>query len=189
MTRTVLGEKFFLDRADIVAPKLLGKVLVRKTKAGTVKMAITETEAYLGEKDLASHARFGKTGRNAVMFGRGGHWYVYLVYGIHWLLNIVTEKEGKPSAVLIRNGILLGKKSKPIKGPGKVTQTLNVKGTLSGKPSAEKSGLWIEDWGIRAGKVISKKRVGIDYAGAWAGKSLRFFASQSFVKRPGKLYN
>lgn len=174
MRKSILSKKFFLDNADTIAPKLLGKVLIRKIGSQTLYLIIIETEAYLGSYDLASHARFGKTKRNYAMFEDGGRWYVYFVYGMHWLLNIVTGKAGSPSAVLIRGGIFLSKNSRRIDGPGKITKILKINGSLTGKLNLKKSGLWIEDWGIKIGKIKKYPRIGVGYSGKWAKKPLRF---------------
>src|SRR3989344_1000157 len=88
--------------AQTVAHSLLGKYLVRRVNGKTKAYKITETEAYVGPHDKASHAHRGKTKRNEVMFGPPGHWYVYFTYGMHYMLNIVTGRDGYPSAVLIR---------------------------------------------------------------------------------------
>ena len=154
----------------------MGKIIVRKSGKKKVEMVIIETEAYLGQKDMASHARFGKTKRNYVMFGDGGVWYVYFVYGMHWLLNVVTGKKENPSAVLIREGIVLDKKSKKLNGPARITKFLKIGGKFSGKSSSRKTGLWIEDRGIWVKKSQIKKlpRVGVAYAGKWANKKLRY---------------
>jgi DNA-3-methyladenine glycosylase len=142
-------------------------------------MMITETEAYLGERDMASHARFGKTKRNHIMFESGGVWYVYFIYGMHWLLNVVTGDKGSPSAVLIREGIILGKNPKKLNGPARITNVLKIGVKISGKPSDKKTGLWLEDGGIKVKKLDIKKlpRVGVNYAGKWAHKRLRFKVS------------
>lgn len=179
--RRVLNKKFFYNSPQDVALNLLGKVLVRKIGKKFLYLIITETEAYLSEKDLASHARFGKTERNAVMFENGGVWYVYLVYGMHWLLNVVTQKRLIPSAVLIRNGILVNQ-SKEIKGPGKITKALKINGSFWGKEISKKSNLWIEDWAINFKEIKKLPRIGVEYAGKWAKKPLRFSANiDSFV--------
>jgi DNA-3-methyladenine glycosylase len=185
MRSKIIGKKFFLKNAKFVAPRLLGKVIIRKLGRKTIEMIITETEAYLGEKDLASHARFGKTNRNYVMFESGGVWYVYLVYGIHWLLNIVTGRKDTPSGVLIRGGIVLGKNQEKLKGPGRITNILKIGGKFSGKPSNKKTGLWLEDRGIKAKTLDIRKlsRVGVNYAGKWAHKRLRFVASSLLAEK------
>ncbi len=176
MKQKIIKNNFFKNNPEFVAKNLLGKVIVRKIKNREIKILILETEAYLGENDLASHAHFGKTERNKAMFEDGGIWYVYLVYGIHWLLNIVTEKQDKPSAVLIRRGLSLNKTKKILNGPAIVARTLKIDGKFYGKKSLRESGLWIEDWGIDLKKIKIRKltRVGVDYAGRWADKKLRF---------------
>ena len=97
-----LDRKFFERSATEVAPDLLGKTLIRKIGNKTISGKIVETEAYVGEDDLACHARFGKTERNKVMYSRGGLIYIYLIYGMYYNFNIVTAKEHVPEAVLIR---------------------------------------------------------------------------------------
>ena len=185
LKNTVLNKKIFLKDAKSVAMKLLGKIIVRKIGNKKIRVMITETEAYLGENDMASHARFGMTKRNSAMFERGGVWYVYLVYGMHWLLNIVTGIKGKPSAVLIRKGVLLGKDTQVIKGPALVAGYLKVNGKFSEKPSDKKTGLWIEDWRIVIPSSDIKKlsRIGVDYAGKWAHRKLRFVIPDSLPKK------
>ncbi len=142
---------------------------------------IIETEAYLGEKDLASHARFGRTKRNAVMFGEGGCWYVYFVYGMHWLLNAVTENKNYPSAVLVRSGVLLGKNRRIINGPARITKILKINGRITGKPISKKSGLWIEDWGVKISRIKKSPRIGVEYAGVWSKKLLRFTLQERVI--------
>ncbi len=102
MDHTVLDEAFFARPALVVARELLGKYLVRQTAGRLVIVQIHETEAYIGPQDLACHAAKGHTPRTSVMFGPAGVWYVYFIYGIHWMLNVVTESEGFPAAVLLR---------------------------------------------------------------------------------------
>ena len=167
-----LTGKFFERPTLIVARELLGKTLVRKIGEQKISVMITETEAYIGEKDLASHARFGKTKRNAVMYGPAGVWYPYFIYGMHWMLNVTTEQENKPAAVLLRAGIVVDAEI-PIGGPGKLAKALKVDGTFYGK-SATSGDLYIEDRGIRPKKIIRTPRIGIDYAGAYKDKKWRF---------------
>lgn len=153
-----------------VAPELLGKFLVRRFWEKDTSAMITEIEAYDGPKDKACHANKGLTERNKVMFGPAGFWYVYFVYGRHWMLNIVTGSEGYPSAVLVR-GVY------EVNGPGKVTRFFGIDDSLYGKPSVKSSGLWLEDRGVVVSKSAIKKtpRVGVDYAGpVWSRKNYRF---------------
>ena len=130
---------------------------------------IIETEAYDGFDDLASHAARGRTARNEIMFGKPGHWYVYLIYGMYEMLNVVTGAEGYPSGVLIRG--LEG-----IDGPGKLTRELKVTRSLNTQSVSKESGLWIEDRGmvISPKRIRKTPRIGVAYAGKWAKKPWRF---------------
>ncbi|MFV1958903.1 MAG: DNA-3-methyladenine glycosylase [Planctomycetota bacterium] len=161
----------FLARSAVrVAPALLGKCLVRRRGRRLLVLPIHEVEAYHGPHDRASHASRGPTPRNRPMFGPAGCWYVYLVYGMHWMLNVTTAEEGVPSAVLIRG-------AGGIVGPGRLTRALGLDGTFSGKPATRASGLWLEDRGIRVPRrhVRRTPRIGVTYAGpTWAGRPWRF---------------
>jgi DNA-3-methyladenine glycosylase len=159
----------------VLARALLGKRLVHGAQSGI----IVETEAYLGPEDLASHARFGPTERNRVMFGPGGIAYVYLCYGIHEMFNVVSGREGEPGAVLIRAldpGALLDRAV--ARGPGKVTRALGLSREHNGVDLSADARLY-----IAAGRVVKPEevavgpRVGIDYAGEWAAASLRFWVA------------
>lgn len=162
-------------RTLAVARDLLGKTIIRKIGGKRYSMLITETEAYIGEKDLASHARFGKTARNAVMYGHPGVWYVYLVYGMHWMLNLVTEEHGKPGAVLIRAGI--AENGKKLSGPGLVAKYLKVNKNFYGE-SVYSGALRISNKGIKPKKIKKMPRVGIDYAKEYKHKLWRFVLIQ-----------
>jgi len=166
----VLRRDLFDRPALRVARDLLGKYLVRRLPGGGVQAAmITETEAYDGFRDKASHAHRGRTARNAPMFGAAGQWYVYFVYGMHWMLNAVTGPEGYPAAVLIR-----GVEGSP--GPARLTKRLRIGRRLNGRPISRSSGLWIEDRGVRLrpADVGRGPRIGVAYAGEWARKPFRF---------------
>lgn len=165
----VLPKKFFERSSVVVARDLIGKYLVGKINSKEIALMITEVEAYGGIDDLASHARFGKTKRNEVMFGKAGVFYVYLIYGMYWMLNVICGRQGEPSAVLIR-GI------EGINGPGKVAKKFEVDNFLNKKKANKKSGLWFEDGDIvvRKDAVIVSKRIGVGYAGEWADKPWRF---------------
>lgn len=168
--RIILTSAFFARPAPVVARGLLGMYLVRRTEAGEMAFQITETEAYDGLDDRASHASRGKTARTAVMFGPPGYWYVYLVYGMHEMLNIVTGPDGHPSAVLIR-GV------EGIEGPGRLTKRLGITRTQKTLPATYETGVWIEDRGVRISPRHIQKtpRVGVAYAGEeWAAKPWRF---------------
>ena len=163
----VLPPDFFDRSTNTVARELIGKFLVRKVGSKMVALMITETEAYDGAPDLGSHSARGRTARTEVLFGAPGVWYVYLIYGLHEMLNIVTKRAG--AAVLIR-GV------EGFESPGKLTKNLAIGRDLNKKPAQRKEGLWIEDRGVKVSpKDIEKTpRIGIAYAGEWAHKPWRF---------------
>ena len=170
-----LAGAFFDRPADRVARDLLGQwLVVRGPRGRPERHLVFETEAYLGAHDLACHGAKGMTKRNAVMFGPAGHWYVYLCYGLHWMLNVVTGAEGVPAAVLIRGA---GAHA----GPGRVTKALGIDRRLDGMVAARRSGLWFEASGIDVPRRLVERtpRIGIGYAGAWAEKPLRFVVDPS----------
>jgi len=165
-----LDSAFFDRPADRVARDLLGTLLVVRPPDGSVsRHVVFETEAYLGAHDLACHGSKGMTKRNAVMFGPAGRWYVYLCYGMHWMLNVVTGAEGVPAAVLIRG-------AGEFAGPGRVTRGLGIDKSFDGAPASRPAGLWFEDAGIVVPRrlVARTPRIGVGYAGEWAEKPLRF---------------
>lgn len=165
---TRLNPVFFRRDVLLVAPELLGKLLVRRFGDGRIeKYRITEVEAYRGTEDLACHASKGRTPRTEVMFGEGGTVYVYLIYGQYWLLNLVTGAAEDPSAVLIR-GI------EGFSGPGRVGRELQLDKSFYGENMQNSSRLWVED-GESVNEFRTSKRIGIDYAGKWADKPWRFF--------------
>ncbi len=164
------GRDFFDRPADRVARELLGaRLVVRGADSRLQRHVVFETEAYLGAHDLACHGSKGMTKRNAVMFGPAGHWYVYLCYGIHWMLNIVTGAEGVPAAVLIRG-------AGELVGPGRVTRGLGIDQALNGLAAGRKAGLWLEPSGIEIPRrwIARTPRIGVGYAGVWAEKPLRY---------------
>lgn len=187
LARARLAPEFFADRAATVARKLIGCALVHGERAGI----IVETEAYLGPEDLASHARFGPTQRTSVMFGPGGVSYVYLCYGIHQMFNIVTGRDGEPSAVLIRAvAPAAGLLDHPAigRGPGKVTQALGLDRRHDRRDLAE-GDLFVAA-AVTPPRIARGPRIGVAYAGAWAARPLRFWwrdhpaVSQSAATRP-----
>lgn len=165
-----LSSEFFTRDVLDVAPDLLGKKLVRKFDNGDVKeFLITEVEAYRGKDDLACHASKGRTPRTEIMFHQGGYIYVYLIYGMYWMLNFVTGKKDIPQAVLIR-GI------EGYNGPGKLTKALEIDKPFYGENLLKSKKLWIED-GIENVSYTTTPRIGIDYSGEiWKNKPWRFLA-------------
>lgn len=153
-----------------IARWLLGKQLVAATGTGAVSSRINEVEAYDGPEDLACHASKGRTARTQVMFAPGGVWYVYLVYGMYEMLNVVTGPADYPAAVLIRG-------TEDASGPGRLTRSLNIDRRFNGLSVTRASGLWIEDDGFEppCNQVGATPRIGIDYAGEpWISKPWRF---------------
>lgn len=174
-----LPQKYYDAPALDVARNLIGKVLVRRTEAGCLAGIIVETEAYCGPHDLASHASRGHTPRTAVMFGPPGHWYVYIIYGMYYCLNIVTEREGFPSAVLLRavRGVEGLEPHVKTDGPGKLCRAFGIdKSYNTSAAYSDHSGLWIEDRGvvIDPGSILETPRINVDYAGEYVDKPWRF---------------
>ena len=150
-----LTQPFYNQSADHLAPLLLGKLLCRRIGDDIIRLPITETEAYVGEKDTACHAHKGRTKRTDVMYNAGGVSYVYLCYGIHHLLNVVTGQVDEPEAVLIRS-------VQGITGPGRLTKALQIDMSLNRVDLTHSDELWLED-GVQL-PYITTPRIGIDYA-------------------------
>ncbi|MFA4941048.1 MAG: DNA-3-methyladenine glycosylase [Patescibacteria group bacterium] len=166
--------KDFYDRKTLqIAQDLLGCFLVRKTNGKIKKLKIVETEAYNGPEDLASHASRGRTERNKVMFGKPGVIYVYFTYGMHHMLNIVTEKKEYPAAVLIRAVEFDG-----ANGPARLTKILKIDKCFNGLPVyTKKYGLWVENRKeeLKSSQVKKTTRIGVEYAGKYKDKNWRFY--------------
>ncbi len=180
-----LTQKFYERNTIKVAQGLLGKFLIRQMGQQKIIALITETEAYHGPNDLASHASRGRTQRTEVMFGLAGYAYIYLIYGMYYCFNIVTEKKDFPAAVLIR-GIKIIKNNKLIKlieinGPGKVCRQLKIDKELNKENLLKSKKLFIiEDKKLlkkiypQSFKIKRGKRIGVDYAGKYRNKPWRF---------------
>lgn len=155
-----------------VARALLGTFVV--VRAGAAM--ITEVEAYKGPRDLACHARLGRrTRRTEPLYGPGGTVYVYLVYGLHWLLNFSTAGREKPEAVLVRAVLL---EDEPLVGPGRVTRRLAIDGRFDGRDATTSRAIRVEDRGVRVPPRFVRRgpRIGVDYAGAyWAARPWRLW--------------
>jgi len=175
----ILTPDFFNRPTLEICPELLGKFLVRKKRGQVLCGLVTEVEAYVGMEDKACHAAKGKTERNKVMFEEAGLWYVYLVYGMYWMLNIVTESKDFPAAILIR---AIKTDQAHLKGPGKLTKTLFIDKRFNGRRAQLETGLWFEDRGVRVSpkQIKQGKRIGIGYAGRWQHKPWRFFLDRAF---------
>lgn len=190
-----LGRDFFSEDTVSVAKNLVGKELVRETECGILTARITETEAYHGPEDKASHAFGNKlTARTRVMFEAPGSVYVYLIYGMYHCLNFVTGKKGFPAAVLIRSvkplqGISFMKKFRNRKlknlrdmanGPSKLCMAMNINRDLNGLDSIMSNEVYIKE-GSRSEnfEIAAKPRINIDYAKEYALKPWRFFEKGS----------
>jgi len=176
----------FYDRDTIeVAHELLGKHLVHRV-AGVERVGrIVEVEAYLGPHDLAAHSARGLTNRTRVMFGPPGHAYVYLIYGMHWCMNVVTQPEGVASAVLLRALEPVRNVELRTQGPGLLCKAMGIDGRLQGEDLLGDS-LHIDAPGDEpAIRIVKRPRIGVDYAGHWARRLLRFYIrGNPFVSRP-----
>jgi len=160
-----------------VARALLGKVLVHGGRAGR----IVETEAYVGEHDLACHASRGKTARTRILWGPPGRAYVYFIYGMHWCFNAVTGPEGRPSAVLVRGLEPVEGFEGPVRldGPARLCRGLGITGAENGADLVT-SGLRILDAPAIPGRKVERgPRIGVDYAKEWAERPLRFWVRDS----------
>ncbi len=168
-----LSTDFYCRDVLEVAPDLLGKILVRCLPDGSsIRAYITEVEAYRGTDDLGCHASKGKTKRNKVMFDHGGLVYVYLIYGMYWMFNVVTSVYGDPQAVLVR-GVTSAN------GPGKLTRLFQIDGSFYGENLEASSRIWIEDNGLKP-SYTTTPRIGIDYAGPyWSMVPWRFLVAAS----------
>ena len=162
-----LHPDFFKRDAVTVARELLGKTIVRRFEDGEEKrFVIVETEAYLGEEDLACHASKGRTPRTEVMYHGGNKIYVYLIYGMYWMLNFVTGDEGHPQAVLI-----IGVDD--VIGSGRVGRLLRLDKSFYGEELYTSDRLWVEDSPMIE-SYKTAQRVGVDYAKEWKDKEWRF---------------
>lgn len=157
MENIILDENFFHRDVLDVAPDLVGKLIVRTFEDGSeISLRITEAEAYRGEEDTACHASKGKTERTKILYGKAGTIYVYLCYGMHWLMNAVTGEEGQPQAVLFRA-------CEVYNGPAKLTKKLGIDKSFIGESFCGNPRIRIEDDGYRP-ELTVLPRVGIDYA-------------------------
>ncbi|WP_201589630.1 DNA-3-methyladenine glycosylase [Psychrobacter sp. Pi2-51] len=196
---TVLDPSWFTRPTCVVAADLIGKVLCRKLTDtdGTVKvlrMRISETEAYIGKDDPACHSHAGsRTARTEIMYAQGGVFYVYLTYGVHHMLNLVSGGEESPESVLIRAGFLTDDSDRlmeeqllstnkqlthptQLAGPGKLTKRLQIDRALNGKSISAESAVWLEDDGCQP-PISLRPRIGIDYAGDAKDWLLRYIWS------------
>ena len=190
----ILKQNFYRQDALTVAKELIGKRLVRKIGDEIIKSKIVETEAYMGPEDKASHAYGNKrTKRTETMFAEGGITYIYLIYGMYYCLNVVTERKGKPEAVLIRaveplSGMKTIENNRDIKskkredltnGPGKLCQALEIDDFLNGNDLTTNKELYIEEEKDENIEISKGKRINIDYAKEYKDKLWRFYLKGS----------
>ncbi len=168
----ILTEEFFHRDALIVAPELVGKIIVRILDDGTeIRERIAEVEVYRGEEDKACHASKGRTKRTEILYGESGFIYVYLCYGIHWLMNVITGEKEQPQGILIRCGDVHD-------GPAKLTKYLQIDGSFNGEKICGNNRIRIEDDGFKP-EIRTASRVGINYAGDyWRNIKWRYIAEK-----------
>ena len=188
MTGPVLEKlpRTFYDRDTVtVARDLLGKYLVRSEGGPPRVGRIVEVEAYIGPDDLASHSSKGMTERNRVMFGPPGHAYVYLVYGLHCCMNVVTERNGHASAVLLRAVEPVSNIEGPTNGPGRLCRAMGIDRRLNAHDLTGDDFFIARPPSPAPVAVVRRPRIGVDYAGRWARRLLRFYIrGNPFVSKP-----
>jgi DNA-3-methyladenine glycosylase len=179
-----LPRRFYDHDTQIVAPELLGKLLVHRTAAGERIGKIVEVEAYLGEHDLAAHSSKGITKRTKIMFGPPGHAYVYLIYGMHHCMNVVTEKAGQGAAVLLRAVEPVQNLAGKSNGPGLLCRAMDIDRRLNGHDLLGDAFFIAAPETPAEFAVVKRPRIGVDYARHWAKRLLRFYIKDNpFVSR------
>jgi DNA-3-methyladenine glycosylase len=177
-----LDREFFKQPAIKLAPALVGKILVRRVADQEFRARITETEAYIGEHDLACHASKGRTSRTEVMFGPAGHAYVYFIYGMYDMLNIVAADIGDAQAVLIRAAEPLNFDA-DLRGPGKLARAMHITRRDNGVDLTGDAMFLLAD-AAYVPRIVRSKRIGVDYARHWKDRLLRFHDAKSkFVSK------
>lgn len=176
----------FYDRDPVeVARELLGKHLVLRVDGMERVGRIVETEAYLGPHDLAAHSARGRTARTEVMFGPPGHAYVYLIYGMHNCMNVVTQAEGLASAVLLRALEPVRNLDPHTRGPGLLCKAMGIDRSLTGHDLLSADFHITEPEAAERIVIVRRPRIGVDYAGHWAKRLLRFYIrGNTWISRP-----
>lgn len=169
-----LPRDFFARDARLVALELLGKTLVLDDERGLRQAVIVETEAYLGPQDQAAHSRRGITPRTRVMFGQAGHAYVYLIYGMHHCLNLVSGVEGDGTAVLLRAASMPAPSVASLSGPGRLCRGLDIDRNYNGADACTPTLHLLDAPALPLEQVRIGPRVGVGYAGDWANAPLRY---------------
>ena len=185
MKRSKLHRSFYARDAIALAPDLIGKILVHRMHDQALRARIVETEAYVGAHDLACHASKGRTNRTEVMFGPGGHAYVYFIYGMYDMFNIVASRVGDAQAVLVRAAEALDGWEADLSGPGKLCREMRITRRLNGIDLTGDELFLVDPREKRPPRVVKSKRVGVDYAKDWTHALLRFSdANSTAVSKP-----
>jgi DNA-3-methyladenine glycosylase len=180
-----LTRAFYDRNTVVVAKELLGKHLVHVSSGVERVGTIVEVEAYLGPHDLAAHSARGLSERTKVMFGPPGHAYVYMIYGMHFCMNVVTEREGHASAVLIRALEPVKNVHGRTQGPGLLCRSMHIDRRLNSHDLVSDDFYIAATRGAAAHTLVSRPRIGVDYAGRWARRLLRFYIKGNpFVSKP-----
>lgn len=180
-----LLREFYNRDTTIVAQELLGKYLIHKTDSLEQVGKIVEVEAYLGPHDLAAHSARGFTNRTKVMFGPPGYAYVYMIYGMYYCMNVVTEQEGHAAAVLLRAVEPIKNVIARTQGPGLLCKAMQINKQLNSHDLTSSNFYIATPPKLDAFITIKKPRVGVDYAGSWAKELLRFYIKGNpFISRP-----
>jgi DNA-3-methyladenine glycosylase len=179
-----LGRAFYDRPAIEVAPDLIGAVIVHHVSGQTLRARIVETEAYVGEHDLAAHSSKGRTKRTEVMFGPPGHAYVYFIYGMHEMFNIVASAEGDPQAVLVRAAEPLDGWEANLSGPGRFARGMQITRADNARDLTADTLYVQKSPGVQP-QIVRSARVGVDYAQHWKDAPLRFSdANSAAVSKP-----
>jgi DNA-3-methyladenine glycosylase len=180
-----LARSFYDRDTTIVAKELLGKILIHRSRGVEHAGKIVEVEAYLGPHDLAAHSARGLTERTKVMFGPPGHAYVYLIYGMYHCMNVVTEREGHASAVLLRAVEPVENVAGRTCGPGLLCRAMKIDRSLNGHDLLSDNFYIAAPAKTELFAIVKRPRIGVDYAKHWAKRHLRFYTKGSpFVSRP-----
>jgi DNA-3-methyladenine glycosylase len=179
-----LGLSFFDRPADQLATALVGTVMVRRFDDGSVLRArVIETEAYLGPRDLAAHSSKGRTNRTDVMFGPPGRAYVYFIYGMYHMFNLVAGPEGSAHAVLVRAAEPLNGWDADLTGPGKLARAFGITAADNRKDLTGISDILFFADPSHEPRIIRTKRIGVDYARHWQHRLLRYIDVRSPVAK------
>lgn len=173
MAISKLQPAFFGQSALVAAPALVGTIMIRSVAGITRRARIVEVEAYLGPKDLASHASKGRTPRTQVMFGPPGRAYVYFIYGMHWMFNVVVGEEGNAEALLIRAARPLDDWNVDLSGPAKLARAFAITREVNGIDVTMNDVYFLSEPHYRA-RIVRTRRIGIDYAKHWKNRLLRY---------------